>query len=188
MPAPVKGVLRGVPFESEVLRHTYIVVTRTTKRQSGLTSVRRPAPRFDKPVLHAAEIPLAAPARRAHRAQRRAQDRRVLPPAAEAALSWEAPARRLSERGVLVRRESSLLRLLFVGITRATSWVHFSAVEGDELPVLHALAANAPEVVVQRYAAHGADCPRTERSACPACGRPMAFVLCRSCRAALPPP
>lgn len=58
---------------------------------------------------------------------------------------------RLTAADVLARGASSLHRLLFVGITRATSWVYLSAVEGEELPVLHELAAGAEEVVVQRY-------------------------------------
>ena len=66
---------------------------------------------------------------------------------------------RLTTGDVLARRESSLLRLLFVGITRATSWVYLSAVEADELPVLHSLAANAPEVVVQWHGVHAAPAP-----------------------------
>jgi superfamily I DNA/RNA helicase len=63
---------------------------------------------------------------------------------------------RLTRSEVFARGTSSLHRLLFVGITRATSWVYLSAVEGDELPVLHDLATGADEVVVQRYDACGA--------------------------------
>lgn len=66
---------------------------------------------------------------------------------------------RLATSDVLARGASSLLRLLFVGITRATSWVYLSAVEGDELPLLRRLAAGAPEVVLQRHGTHAAPPP-----------------------------
>ena len=56
----------------------------------------------------------------------------------------------------LPRGESSLRRLLFVGVTRATAWVYLSTRAGDPLPLLAELGllSGAPELVVQSHTTH----------------------------------
>lgn len=61
---------------------------------------------------------------------------------------------RLSAADFVPRSEASLRRLLFVGVTRATSWVYLGTRESDPLPLLAeaGLLSGAPGLVVQRAA------------------------------------
>jgi superfamily I DNA/RNA helicase len=61
---------------------------------------------------------------------------------------------RLGASDFFTRSDASLRRLLFVGITRATSWVYLGVRGGFPLPLLAeaGLLSGAPEVVVQTHA------------------------------------
>lgn len=63
---------------------------------------------------------------------------------------------RLGASDFFNRGDAALRRLLFVGITRATSWVYLGTREGDPLPLLAdaGLLSGTPDVVVQRCSTH----------------------------------
>jgi hypothetical protein len=67
----------------------------------------------------------------------------------------------------LKKQEESIIRLLFVGITRATKWVYLSAVQGKELRCLSRLQPLVSEGVLTSQSGSALVLPPQDRPSPP---------------------